>query len=375
MAEANKERIFDEFVELVSVPCHTLKERQVFELLQQKLKDLGFVTQEDDAGKELGGECGNLWGWLPGNKVGAKRVLLTAHMDCVEPCEGIKVVKKDGKILSDGTTILGSDDKSGVVAILEAVRMLQETKAEHGDIQVLFTIAEEGGVNGSRCMDKSLLHADVGYALDSEAHPGEIVTAAPGQDRVHFKVHGKTAHGGLAPEKGINAILVAAKALAGVEKYARIDEETTCNIGVIHGGLATNIVPDLVEIQSDVRSRNLDKLAAQRDYLVNTVNAGVVANGGKVDVEIIHKYQPFDLSHDSDVVTLALESCKANGFTPDVTVTGGGSDANFINAYGVPCVILGTGMSEVHTVDEFILEEDLYNSVLMVYGILQAAAK
>ena len=157
MAEANKERIFDEFVELVSVPCHTLKERQVFELLQQKLKDLGFVTQEDDAGKELGGECGNLWGWLPGNKVGAKRVLLTAHMDCVEPCEGIKVVKKDGKILSDGTTILGSDDKSGVVAILEAVRMLQETKAEHGNIQVLFTIAEEGGVNGSRCMDKSLL--------------------------------------------------------------------------------------------------------------------------------------------------------------------------------------------------------------------------
>ena len=84
-------------------------------------------------------------------------MLLTAHMDCVEPCEGIKVVKKDGKILSDGTTILGSDDKSGVVAILEAVRMLQETKAEHGDIQVLFTIAEEGGVNGSRCMDKSLL--------------------------------------------------------------------------------------------------------------------------------------------------------------------------------------------------------------------------
>ena len=124
MAEANKERIYDEFVELVSVPCHTLKERKIFELLQRKLQDLGFTTQEDGAGKELGGECGNLWGWLPGNKAGAKRVLLTAHMDCVEPCEGIKPCKKDGKIVSDGTTILGSDDKSGVVAILEAVRML-----------------------------------------------------------------------------------------------------------------------------------------------------------------------------------------------------------------------------------------------------------
>lgn len=154
MAEANKERIYDEFVELVSVPCHTLKERKIFELLQRKLQDLGFTTQEDGAGKELGGECGNLWGWLPGNKAGAKRVLLTAHMDCVEPCEGIKPCKKDGKIVSDGTTILGSDDKSGVVAILEAVRMLKETQAEHGDIQVLFTIAEEGGVNGSRCMVK-----------------------------------------------------------------------------------------------------------------------------------------------------------------------------------------------------------------------------
>lgn len=375
MAAANKERIFDEFVELVSVPCHTLQERQIFELLQKKLQKLGFTTQEDGAGKELGGECGNLWGWLPGTKTGAKRVLLTAHMDSVEPCAGIKVIKKDGKILSDGTTILGSDDKSGVVAILEGVRMLLEQKAEHGGIQVLFTIAEEGGVNGSRCMDKSLLQADVGYALDGEGHPGEIITAAPGQDRVHFKVHGKTAHGGLAPEKGINAIMVAAKALAGVEKYARIDEETTCNIGIIHGGLATNIVPDLVEIQSDVRSRNLAKLAVQRDYLVQTVSDGVVANGGKVEVEIIHKYQPFDLAHTEAVVDLALASCQSNGFAPDVTVTGGGSDANFINAYGVPCVILGTGMSEVHTVEEFILEEDLYNSALLVYGILRAAAK
>lgn len=371
----NNERIYNEFVELVSLPSHSLKEKQIFMLLESKLKELGFTTKEDDAGKELGGECGNLWGFLPGTKPGAKRVLLTAHMDSVEPCEGIKVIKKDGKILSAGETILGSDDKSGIVAILEAVRMLKETHAEHGDIQVLFTIAEEGGVNGSRCMKKEWLQADVGYALDSEGHPGEIVTAAPGQERVTFKVHGKTAHGGVAPEKGINAIMLTAIGLANVKKYARIDEETTCNIGVIHGGLATNIVPELVEVQCDVRSRNLEKLAAQRKYLVDTVSEGVINSGGKIDVEVISKYQPFDLEHSSDVVTLALDACKNYKFAPDITVTGGGSDANFINAYGVPCVILGTGMSEVHTVDEFILEEDLYNSVLMVHGILLAAVK
>ena len=375
MKLVNKERMLAEFKEVVAVPCHTLQERPVFEMLRAKLEALGFTVEEDDAGEKLGGNCGNLWAFLPGNKVGAVSVLLSAHMDGVEPCGGTTVVQKDGVLYSDGTTILGGDDKSGVVAILEGVRMLVEENAEHGDIQILFTIAEEGGVNGSRCMDRSKLKAQVAYALDGEGAPGEIVIGAPGQYRYKISVHGRKAHGGLEPEKGINAIMIAAKALAEVKRYGRIDEETTCNIGIIGGGVATNVVPDLVEIEGDVRSRNNEKLEAIREEVVSTICNAVEKYGAKVTAEVEHKYSSFLIDTESTVVKLAKSACAMYGFTPDITQTGGGSDANFLNAYGVPCVILGIGMQNVHTVEEFIKEEDLYNSALMVYGILQAACK
>ncbi|MDY4920175.1 MAG: M20/M25/M40 family metallo-hydrolase [Phascolarctobacterium sp.] len=375
MVNVNKERMLAEFKEIVAIPCHTLKERPVFDYLKDKLEGLGFTVEEDDAGQQLGGSCGNLWAFLAGNKAGATPVLLSAHMDGVEPCGGTTVVLKNGVLYSDGTTILGGDDKSGVEAILEGVRLLLESGAEHGDIQVLFTIAEEGGVNGSRCMDKTKLRAEVGYALDGEGAPGEIVVGAPGQYRYSIEVHGKKAHGGLEPEKGINAIMIAAKALADVERYGRIDEETTANIGIIGGGVATNVVPDLVTIQGDARSRNNEKLAAIRDEIVNTIVASAEKYGAKAVANVEHKYDSFLVAEESRVVELAKQACAMYSFEPNVGLTGGGSDANFINAAGVPCVILGTGMANVHTVEEFLKEEDLYNSALMVHGILVAAAK
>lgn len=375
MKAVNKERMLAEFKEIVAVPCHSLQERPVFELLCTKLEALGFTVEEDDAGEKLGGNCGNLWAFLPGNKAGATSVLFSAHMDGVEPCGGTTVVQKDGYLYSDGTTILGGDDKSGVVGIIEGVRMIVEENAEHGDIQILFTIAEEGGVNGSRCMDRSKLKAEVAYALDGEGAPGEVVIGAPGQYKWTISVHGKKAHGGLEPEKGINAIMIAAKALAEVERYGRIDEETTCNIGVIGGGVATNVVPDLVVIEGDVRSRNNEKLEAMREELVSTICNAVEKFGGKFTAEVEHKYSSFLIDTNSTVVKLAERACELYNLPLDITQTGGGSDANFFNAYGVPCVILGTGMKNVHTVEEFIKEEDLYNSALMVYGILQAACE
>lgn len=375
MVEVNKERMLAEFKEIVAIPCHTLQEKPVFDYLKAKLEAMGFAVEEDDAGKQLGGNCGNLWAFLPGNKPGATAVLLSAHMDGVEPCGGTTVVQKDGVLYSDGTTILGGDDKSGVEGILEGLRMLLASGEEHGDIQVLFTIAEEGGVNGSRCMDRTRLRAEVGYALDGEGAPGEIVVGAPGQYKYKISVHGKKAHGGLEPEKGINAIMIAAKALADVKRYGRIDEETTANIGIIGGGVATNVVPDLVVIEGDARSRNNEKLAAIRDEIVNTIVTSAQKYGAQAEAKVDHKYSSFLVDKDSKVVALAERSCAICGFAPNVTLTGGGSDANFINEAGVPCVILGTGMANVHTVEEFLKEEDLYNTALMVYGILLAAAE
>ena len=375
MVQVNKERMLQEFTEMVAIPSHTLKERPVFEYLKAKLRELDFEVKVDEAGARLGGSCGNLWAYRKGTKEGLS-VLLSAHMDTVEPSTGATVVRREGVLYSDGTTTLGGDDKSGVEGILEGLRLLKENKVATADVQILFTVAEEGGVNGSRCMETGWLAADVGYALDGEGAPGEIVIGAPGQYKYKITVKGKKAHGGVEPEKGVNAIMIAAKALAAVKRYGRIDEETTANIGIISGGFATNVVPDEVIIEGDVRSRNAEKLEAIREEIVNTIVKEAKAAGAvAVEAEVNRQYSSFKLAETSEAVELAKAACAKFGFTPVVDVTGGGSDANFINAYGVPCAILGTGMKNVHTVEEYIKEEDLYNSALMVYGILEAAVK
>ena len=375
MPALNKERILAEFKEIVALPSHGLRERQVCDLLTAKLRALGFATKEDEAGVALGGDCGNLWAELPASLgyENAPKLLLTAHMDTVEPSSGATVVEKDGVLYSDGTTTLGGDDKAGVVAILEGVRMILEQGLPHGPVQLLFCICEEGGVNGSRCMNKAWLNADAAYALDGEGPPGTVEIGAPGQYKYKIDVLGKKAHGGIEPEKGINAIMIAAKALAAVKHYGRIDEETTCNIGLIAGGVATNVVPDLVTIQGDARSRNDAKLIALKDELVDTIVSAAEKFGGRTKVTVEHKYAPFSVAEDSKTVALVKKACALCGLTAVCRLTGGGSDANFINAYGVPCVILGTGMSNVHTTEEFLRKEDLENSCLLVYSLLRAA--
>jgi tripeptide aminopeptidase len=369
----NKERVLKEFFELVKIKCSTRQEREVADLLKARLQELGLEVTEDNVGEEIGGNCGNVLGFKQGTLRDVPTLMLSAHMDCVEPCGGIEPQLKDGVITSVGDTILGADDKAGVVAILEALRLVNEENIPHGPIQVVFTVAEEGGLNGAKAIDPSSLKADFGYALDSGGTPGEIITMAPGQNSITAVIHGKKAHAGVAPEDGINAIVVAGKALAEMQ-IGRIDFETTSNAGIISGGIATNIVPDLVEVKCEARSRNMDKLAVQTRHMKETFEQVAVANGAKADVEIKTAYGPYVLSEDAPVVTGAVKAAQSIGLTPEIKATGGGSDANFFNNYGVPTAVLGVGMSKVHTTDEYIKEIDLYNSAELVTALIKTAA-
>ena len=170
----NRERVLQEFFELVSIRCSTHKEREMGDLLTKRLQKLGGTVHEDKAGEALGGNCGNLVADFPATEGQEDRptVMLTAHMDCVEPCADIHPIRENGIIRSDGTTILGADDKAGGTAILEALRQLRERALPHGPLQGGFTIAEENGVHGSQQLDSSLLHADMGFTFDTHGHPG-----------------------------------------------------------------------------------------------------------------------------------------------------------------------------------------------------------
>lgn len=374
MVQVNRERMLNEFFELVQIKCSTKDERQVADRIKPCLEALGGQVTEDDAGKKIGGNCGNVLAYFHGTVAGAPCIMLSAHLDCVEPCGGVQPKLENGIIRSAGDTILGADDKAGVVGILEALRVIKENKLPHGDIQVVFTVAEEGGVNGSKVIDPTLLKAAMGFVLDSSGAPGQIIIMAPGQNKLNITVHGKTAHAGIAPEEGVSAIVVAGKALAQL-KDGRIDSETTANIGYIEGGGATNIVPDTVRIIAEARSRNAQKLLDQTQHMAETFEKVAAANGAKAVVEVTKAYDPFVLTETMPVVQVCQAAAEAIGITPRLEGTGGGSDANFFNVYGVPSAVLGVGMSKVHTTEEFIREEDLYHTGELVVAIIQQAAR
>lgn len=369
----NRERLLAEFCELTRIDSPTKNERQIADILKNRLEGLGMVVTEDQAGLTIGGNCGNVFAYLKGSLPQAPILLLSAHMDTVDPCLSIEPVIHNGRITSAGSTILGADDKAGIAPILEALRTIQEQSIPHGDIQVIFNVAEEGGLHGSKNIDKTQLKADLGFVLDAVGEPGIIILEAPGQDRINVTIKGRASHAGATPEDGISAIVVAAKAIACMQT-GRIDEETTSNIGTIQGGLATNIVADRVEITCESRSRNIGKLERQTAGMCETFKRCADEMGAVAEIDVIRLYDSFTIIKESKIALLTAQAAQSANLTATFEATGGGSDANYYNSYGVPCVVLGIGMQKPHTTDEFIEEEDLYRSAKLVVEIIKAVA-
>lgn len=372
----NKERIRKEFLELIQIRCSTHDEREIGDLLTKRLQELGGTVKEDQAGEKLGGNCGNLVADFPATAGMEKvpTVMLTAHMDCVEPCAGIHPIIENGIIRSDGTTILGSDDKAGVTAILETLRQLREQGLPHGPLQVVFTISEENGVHGSQNLDSSLLHADMGFTLDTHGHPGVMSYKAPGKNQIHIHIAGKAAHAGVEPEKGINAIVAAGTLLADAPQ-GRIDVETTCNVGRIAGGSATNVVADGCDVYYESRSRDKKKLEEITQRIVDHFKRGEKTTGCYITAEVSPDYGPYEIPQDAPAIEVASRAAKKLGFPLELEESGGGSDANHFNTYGVPTVVLGVGMTNCHTKEEYIEEKDLYDSAEWALAIVLEAAK
>lgn len=369
----DRKRMLNEFFELVQINCSSGKEREAADLVKQRLQGCGLEVTEDKAGEKTGGNTGNILAFLKGTVAGVPTIMLSGHLDSVEPCDGIKPQIKDGVITSAGDTVLGSDDKAGVASILEAMRVINEKKIPHGDVQVVLTVQEESGLYGSKNIDKSWIKAEYGYALDSSGEPGKIIIKAPGENTLKVTIKGKTAHAGIAPEEGINAIVVGGKALAEL-KQGRIDAETTANVGIIKGGQATNIVPDRLEIVCEARSHNMEKLRQLTNDMKETFEQVAKANGAYAEVEIIEDFAAYALKEDSKPVAMAVKAVSQIGLKAHLEASGGGSDANIFNSYGIPTAVMGMGMSKVHTTEEFIKEEELYQGAGLAVALIKAAA-
>ncbi|MCM3389265.1 M20/M25/M40 family metallo-hydrolase [Ureibacillus chungkukjangi] len=367
-------RLVNEFLELVQIDSETKHEEIIAPILVKKLEEMGFDVFQDDAHTRNGHGAGNIIATLNGS-LDVEPIYFTVHMDTVVPGIGIKPeIREDGYIYSDGTTILGADDKAGMAALFEMARRLKEQEIEHGTIQFIITAGEESGLVGAKELDPSLIQAKLGFAVDSDGKVGGIVTAAPFQVKLETKIFGKTAHAGVAPEKGISAITLAAKAVAKMN-LGRIDEETTANIGRFEGGKATNIVCDEVYILAEARSINKDKLDAQVNHMKETFETVAEGLGGRAEVDVKLMYPGFSVTESDRVVQIAMQAVETIGRKPQLGISGGGSDANVIAGFGIPTVNLSVGYEEIHTTNERMPIEELEKLADLLVEVVKCSSK
>jgi tripeptide aminopeptidase len=301
-------------------------------------------------------------------------LLLSTHMDTVGTDRGIKPVIRDGVVYSDGTTILGADDKSGVAAVLEVLTVLQEQGLPHPPLEVVITVGEELGLYGARNLDTSRLRSRYGIVLDSGGPIGHFVVSAPSQDNIRLTVHGMSAHAGAEPEKGINAIRVAAEAIAAMP-LGRIDAETTCNVGIIEGGTARNIVPDRVKVIGEARSRDNAKLEALTARIVQSFQDAADHHGARLEADVNRTYSTYRLAENEPIVQAVAGAARSLGHEVRLRSSGGGTDGNIYTVAGIPCVVISTGMAEVHTPNEHIAIADLVASTELLLATVRGLAE
>lgn len=365
----NRERIIKEFCRLVSIDSISYRERELGDAMTSALKELGFEVMEDAAGETYHGNCGNLYGFLPG-KLKGDPLLFSAHLDTVEPGLGKKaVVQADGTITSDGTTILGADDLSGLVSILEAVRSIKEQGLPHRSLEVLFPIAEEVYLRGTEVFDFRKIKAKEAYVLDLDGPVGRAAIQAPTVLSFTVKIIGKASHAGFAPEQGINAIAIAAQAITGI-KQGRIDEGTTVNIGTMEGGKARNIVSEECVLQGEVRSSQHEKAVAELALIEAVFREVTEEYQAKYEFETTIGCLAYQIDKEHPVITRFQRACEKINCPVELVSTFGGSDNNNFVKNGITGIVMSCGMNQVHSCKEYTHIDELERCTSILINLL-----
>ena len=375
----NQERLARTFIQLCETDSPSGEEGQMATLVTQLLCGLGAAPPfEDASAQETESDCGNLIFRFPGEQ-SKEALFFSCHLDTVEPGRGIKVVRQGDRFTSSGDTILGSDDKSGIAALLEAFQVIQEHKLSHAPLEFVLTTREETGLRGAKALNPEHVQAKMGYALDSSGF-GRVIVSAPAYKRLQITVKGVAAHAGLQPEQGVNAIVLAAKALAAVP-CGRIDHETTVNFGWIQGGAAANIVPEQVLIEGEVRSHSIEKL----ERLTHDIEAvfrqviaawqdplGKAQGVPELTFQATLEFPAMKLRPDDAVIQRILAAGKRINLELRCEDAGGGSDANIFNGKGLATAIVATGMTNVHSTAEEVSLADMTKLTELILALMQS---
>jgi tripeptide aminopeptidase len=355
----------------------TGEEKAIGDAVADELKKVGVAASAirfDDANKRipLPTQTGNLIVDLPGTAPGP-HLLFATHLDTVPLCRGAKPKVEGRRVVSDGTTALGGDNRCGCGVLVTLAETLLKHKLPHRPITLLFTVREESGLHGARELNpKDLGNPAMCINVDGQK-PQDLIIGAVGQENWEVEIHGRASHAGLAPEKGLSATMVGALGLANAKrdgwfgKVEKGNQKGTSNIGIFGGkegkvaaGDATNVVTDYAFLRGEARSpeasfateiaKGFEKAFAEAREAVKTID------GDMAEVKYTHKaaYPPFNLADDSPVVQRASKALEALGITPNLVFSPGGLDANWLDKHGIPTVTIGAGQREVHTVKEYV---------------------
>ncbi len=365
----NRKRLLDFFMECARIDSVSREERGLADRIKKEMALTGLEVREDNAGEFIGGNAGNLIIDISGDKE-EKALLLSAHLDRVEPGRGIIPFIQGEYIESKGNTVLAGDDLIGVSAIVEAIKVLKESGLEHRPFRVIFTVAEEAGLLGAKQLDpEEYSGLEYGFVFDADGEIGTIINRAPAQYKFNVRISGKAAHAGMNPGGGINAIKIASIAISNM-KLGQIDEETTANIGVIKGGRASNIVPDLVELEGEIRSHSEEKLLKQKENMTEVIEQACKKYRGKASYDIERLYDSFAISPESDIISITERIFRKMKLKSSLASSGGGSDANIFNSRGLATLNLAVGMENVHSTDERVKIENLYLVTEVIINLL-----
>jgi tripeptide aminopeptidase len=365
--------LLDLFLELCAIPSPSGHERAVADRVGAYLTSLGLEWDEDDAGARIDGDTGNVYCRLPSTDGGTGTpIFLCAHTDTVPPEAAIEPVVEDGVVRNAGGTILGSDNKAAVVAMLGAVRRIVEEDRPHAGIELVVTPQEEVSLRGAEAFDHTRLHAQTGYVYDQGAPIGEIVLGAPHGRLLDFRFHGQASHAGMHPEDGRSAIQAASRAIADF-RLGRIDEETSASVGVISGGTARNVVPEWCSLSAEVRSHDEAKAVALVREMLETAAFAASLSDCEVESEVRPSFPGYRFREGDPPVRMAAEALERTGYPASYALTGGGADANVFNARGLRCVNLANGMTDIHTPDERIAVADLEGMVEVTLALVDVA--
>lgn len=359
--------VIERFQAIVPIDNPSGREERIRERIADTLRGFGLSELTVDA-------TGNLFVRVPGD-ASKETIMLSAHMDSVPPCEGIVPVRDtraDRPIIrSEGRTILGADDKAGIAVALEVVERLSK-KGFSGNhpLELFFSTGEEVGLTGAKGFDMSQVRSAYCYVLDGEGRVGLIFNAGPSQENIQITCTGKASHAGIAPEAGISAIQMGA-ALCAQLPTGRLAEDLTCNIGVIQGGNAMNIVAPELTIRGEMRSHDEAKLSG----LVETYRTlcreveGRFA-GGHIELKNLRRYDQFLVDSGHTVIQQAMAVGQALNVAPQLAAMNIGSDAHILNKNNLPTVVLGMGFHYSHSLGEFIFCEELEQVCQMVENLV-----